>query len=45
MKAMYEEMDRASWMCRLGAWVDENRIVAVGLVALAYVMAHDKSKR
>jgi hypothetical protein len=41
----YEEARRGNWMCRLGAWVDENGWMAAGVVALAYMVAHGKSKR
>jgi len=31
-----------NWLCDLGAWLDTNPLLAVGIIAGVYVMAHGK---
>lgn len=45
MKAAQEEAEAGDWMCRLGRWVDDNPLMALGAVALVYVVANGKGKR
>ena len=45
MKASMEAFEAGDWMCRLGRWVGENPLMALGTVALVYAVAHGKGKR
>jgi len=37
-----EDDGTGNWMCRLGEWVDTNPLLAVGVIAGVFVMAHGK---